>query len=151
MAAKKTNEEEKKVTKKTTTKKVEEPKVETKTETNDKETISGLSRKAEIVLVYIISFVGFIFALMKDKKVSKSQRFHYNQAGTLWIVNIILSVGFGIVSAFVPFAGSISKGINVVLWIFAIIAMIKAYNEDEDYKIPVIYDISKSIFGSTED
>lgn len=141
MAAKKTNENVEET-------KVVETKTEEKTNNEENKTISGLSYKAEIVLIYLIPLVGFIFALMKEKKVSKSSRFHYNQVGTLWIVNMVLSIGFGILGAFIPFSGLISSTLSIVLFVFEIIAIVKAYSDNIDYKIPVIYDLSKSIFGN---
>lgn len=159
MATKKTNEEENKKTtvKKSTetkkdTKKVEEVK-ETKKEEKKEETvktISGLSEKGEVVLVYLLPIVGFVFALMKDKKVSEFMRFHYNQAGALWLTSMIISIGFGILGRFIPFSGLISSTLSIVLFVFDIIALVKAYSDDEKYEIPVVYDFSKTLFKTEE-
>lgn len=155
MATKKTNEEE---TKKTTVKKTAETKKETKRvekvkETKQEETtktISGLSEKGEIVLVYLLPIVGFVFALMKDKKVSEFMRFHYNQAGALWLTSMIVSIGFGVLGMFIPFSGLISTTLSIVLFVFDIIALVKAYSDDEKYEIPVVYDFSKTLFKTEE-
>lgn len=132
---KKDNEEKEELVKKTQTKKEEKT-----------STISGLDEKYEVILVYLISILGFIFSLMKDRKVSKNMRFNYNQAGTVWLVNIIFSLATTFSAFFIEPLRWISYPISLLLLIFSIIALIKAYN-GERYEIPVIYDISKSIWG----
>lgn len=121
--------------KKTTTKKVEETR-----------TITGLEEKYEVILVYIFSILGFIFSLMKDKRISKSMKFNYNQAGTMWLVSIILNVVLNFGGVFINPLKFMSYPISIILFVFSLVAMIKAYN-GENYKIPVIADISKSIWG----
>lgn len=136
--------------KKTKTTKKEEVVVKEETKKEEKtSTITGLEEKYEIILIYIISILGFIFSLMKDKKVSKTMRFHYNQAGTLWLVNVIFNIAFNIASNFVGIFAFVSYPISVVLFIFTIMALVKGFN-GEKYEIPVINDISKSIWGKEE-
>ena len=136
--------------KKTTTKKiVEEPKVESKKEEINNDTISGLGVRNEAILVYLIPLFGFIFALMKDRKVSKEARFNATQAGTIWIVSMIVSVSVGFGAYVVEPLKFVNYPISVVLLVFRIIALVKAYN-GERYEIPVIVDISKSIWGEEE-
>lgn len=137
--------------KKTKTTKKEE--VVVKEETKKEETtgtITGLEEKHEIVLIYIISILGFVFALMKDKKVSKTMRFHYNQVATLWLSNIIINIAFNFASSFIGIFAFVSYPISLVLLIFTIMAAVKGYN-GEKYEIPVINDISKSIWGKVEE
>ena len=129
------------------TEEVKEVEVVTKKKEKEetKETITGLSRGAEIVLVYLISILGLIFSLMKDKKVGSDMRFHYNQAGTLWIVNLILTVVGKIGSKFI---GPISMGtgiISLLLFICTIVAIVKGC-EGTKYEIPVISEFSKSLW-----
>lgn len=147
MATKK--EETKKTTTKKDTKVVKEVKEETKQDKNEGKTISGLSFKGEVILVYIISVVGFVFALMKNSQASKEIRFHYNQSGTLWIINIASSIIFSILGNFIPFSGLLSYAISIVLLVFSIMTIVKAYNGEENYKIPVVSDLAESIFGKT--
>lgn len=128
-------ETKKTTTKKTTTKKVEETR-----------TITGLEEKYEVILVYIFSILGFIFSLMKYEKISKSMKFNYNQAGTMWLVSIILNVVLNFGGVFINPLKFMSYPISIILFVFSLVAMIKAYN-GENYKIPVIADISKSIWG----
>ena len=147
MATKK--EETKKTTTKKDTKVVKEVKEETKKDKNEGKTISGLSFKGEVILVYIISVVGFVFALMKNSPASKEIRFHYNQSGTLWIINIASSIIFSILGNFIPVSGLLNYAVSIVLLVFSIMTIVKAYNGEENYKIPVVSDLAESIFGKT--
>ena len=111
-----------------------------------KKSIMGLEYKWEILLVYLIGILGFIFSFMKDKKVDPDVKFQYNQSGTIFII----SLGLSIVSRMFryTFGFLISYAIGVVqllLFVFAIITIIKAFN-DETYEIPVIGNIAKSIW-----
>ena len=101
----------------TTTKKVEETR-----------TITGLEEKYEVILVYIFSILGFIFSLMKDKRISKSMKFNYNQAGTMWLVSIILNVVLNFGGVFINPLKFMSYPISIILFVFSLVAMIKAYN-----------------------
>lgn len=118
---------------------------------NKKETITGLSKQTEPILVYIISLLGLIFSFMDDE-VDKEVRWTYNQAGALFIVN----AGAGVIcsmSMIVPIIGIIMAIIgwmlSVALLVFAIIAIVKAYN-GEHYEIPVIANIAKAIWKNEE-
>lgn len=141
-------EKETKSTKKSTKKEVE---VKTKTTKEEEKTstITGLEERYEVILVYIISILGFIFSLMKDKKVSKNMKFNYNQAGTIWIVSIICSLITNFGGYFMAPIRWASYPISVILFVFTIIALVKAYN-GERYEVPVIADLSKSIWGKED-
>lgn len=134
---------------KKTTKKDITIKEETKKEEEKTSTITGLEERYEVILVYIISILGFIFALMKDKKVSKNMRFNYNQAGTIWIVNIVCNLITNFGGYFMAPIRWASYPISIILFVFTIIALVKAYN-GERYEIPVIADLSKSIWGKED-
>ena len=98
---------------------------------NKKETITGLSIKGEAILVYLIPLLGFIFSFLKDK-VNKEARWIYNQAGAVWLSSMIISVA-GLIVAIVPIVGIVFsvmlKILSVVLFVFLIIALVKAYEE----------------------
>lgn len=121
--------------------KQEEKKEETKTDnTSAKKTMSGLSVEAEIVLVYLISILGLVFAFISDDKVDERAKFAYKQSGAVFIVSACLSC-----CMIIPLFGLMFGLANVVLFIFTIIALVKGY-QGEDYKIPVIYDIANAIW-----
>lgn len=124
------------------------------------QTITGLELKYEVLLVYLLSFLGFIFAFMKDEKVSESARFHYKQSGATFAVYLGVSIVDSILAticvslAFTPLFGiSIMLGIvsgllslvNLAVLIFAIITIIKAFN-GERYEIPVVIKIANAIW-----
>ena len=145
-------EAKKKEVKKTTTK---------KEETN--KTMTGLELPWEVVLVYIIGILGFIFAFMKDSKVSKTARFHYKQSGVLFIISLgisiiyriiagifalmfIASAGLGIMSIVVNVIfGTIYGVIAIAILVFIIITIVKAFN-NETYRIPFIADFAEKIW-----
>lgn len=118
--------------------KQEQPKVE-------KETMMGVSRNAELILVYIFSILGLIFSIMKDENVSKDMKFHYNQAASIWIVSMIVNISSEVFSSVLPIISFIFLPISILLFVFTIIALVKACN-DEKYEIPLINDLSKSIW-----
>lgn len=127
---------------------------------NDKKTITGLELKYEVLLVYLVSLIGFIFAFLKEEKVSDDARFHYKQSGATFIVYLVISIisstitSISVLFAVTPlFVISIILGIlSTLLWIvdgivlvFAIIAIVKAFN-DEKYEIPVIINLANAIW-----
>lgn len=118
---------------------------ETKKNTNindDNNTITNLSLKGEIILVYLFTIFGLIFSILDNGSYSKRAKFAYNQSGTLAIISIVLWI-FG----FIPFIGIVFRLFNVVVFIFAIIAMVRGYN-GEDYKIVLVSDISDIIWNN---
>lgn len=128
--------------------KKEEEKKTNSSETN--ETITGMAPEKEGILVYLIPLLGLIFSVMKDKKVCELAKFNYNQAGTIFLINVCLSLILGVASNFVSFLGLLSYPISIVLLVFSIMALVKTYN-GEKYEIPLVSDLSKSIWGSKED
>ena len=113
-----------------------------------KTTVTGLEEKWEVFLVYIIGILGFIFSFMKYDYLSKNIKFQYRQADTIWLVNVIFTIvktilAYTINIGFISYIFSI---LSFVLWIFAIITIVKAFS-NETYEIPVIADLSKKIFG----
>lgn len=111
-----------------------------------KTTITGLEEKYEALLVYLLPLLGFIFSFMKEKNVSENVKFYYNQSATIFIVNIALSV-LSAVTAFIlnGLISSLITIISLVLFIFIIISIVKAFS-NEKYEIPVISDLTKSIW-----
>jgi len=104
-------------------------------------TFTGIDMVGETILVYLVSVLGFIFSFMDEKKFSKRAKFLYNQAGAIFIIQLCLSPLCAI-----PFLGLIFAALQTVIFIFAIIALIKGC-QGEDYKIPGIYDLGQAIWG----
>ena len=113
-----------------------------------KTTVTGLEEKWEVFLVYIIGILGFIFSFMKYDYLTKNIKFQYRQAGTIWLVNMVFSIA-KIILAYtinIAFISYIFNMLSLVLWVFSIITIVKAFS-NETYEIPVIADLSKKIFG----
>lgn len=113
-----------------------------------KTTATGLEEKWEVFLVYIIGILGFIFSFMKYDYLSKNIKFQYRQAGTIWLLRMVfLIVEIILVYTInIAFVSYILNMLSLVLWVFAIITIVKAFS-NETYEIPVIADLSKKIFG----
>ena len=116
-------------------------------ENKKKETITGLSKQTEPILVYLIPLLGLIFSFMKDK-VDKEVRWVYNQAGALFITSVGLSLVASIFG-FIPFIGLVIVPVvllaNIAVFVFMIIALVKAYN-GEHYEIPLVSQLAKAIW-----
>lgn len=123
-------------------------------------TITGLELKYETILVYLISLVGFIFAFLKEEKVSEDARFHYKQSGAVFLVYLAISIVESILGAFTVafmvtplFIISVLFGIvsgllglvTLAVFIFSIIAIVKAF-DNEKFEIPVIIKIANAIW-----
>ena len=86
--------------------------------------------------------------LMKDKEVDKDVKFQYNQSATIWIIYVIINILTRIlirVSLGFLFFTWIFALVELVLLVFVIITIVKAFS-DESYEIPVISDLTKSIW-----
>ncbi len=111
-----------------------------------KKSIMGLEFKWEVLLVYLIGILGFIFSFMKDKEIDKDVKFQYNQSATLWIISLVLNILSRTFTSFNLFFISWTISIlNIVIFVFIIITIVKAFS-NESYEIPVISDLTKSIW-----
>lgn len=123
-------------------------------------TITGLELKWEVLLVYIISVLGFIFAFLKNEKASNDARFHYKQAGATFIVYTSIAVIDSILTALSIPLGILTLGVfSVILWIiigclwaievavivFAVITVVKAFH-NEKYEIPVVCKLADAVW-----
>lgn len=112
-----------------------------------KKSIMGLEYKWEVLLVYLVSILGFIFSFMKDKEVDKDVKFQYNQSGTIFIINLAINIISQVfargLNVFV--VSYIFSVLQLVIGIFALITVIKAFS-NETYRIPVIADFSEKIW-----
>ena len=111
-----------------------------KTSSSTKKTVSGLSLEGEIVLVYLVSILGLVFAFIADDKIDERAKFAYKQSGAVFICSVVLSC-----FAVIPFIGLLFGIASFVLFVFTIVALIKGY-QGEEFKIPVIYDLANLIW-----
>ena len=112
-----------------------------------KKSIMGIEYKWEVLLVYIVTILGFIFSFMKDKEVDKDVRFQYNQAGTVFIVNLAINILSQVFTKAVgiPYISFVLSIIQLVIFVFVIVTIVKAF-QNETYRIPVIADFSDKIW-----
>lgn len=104
-------------------------------------TFTGIDMVGEIILVYIVSILGFIFSFMDDSKYSKRAKFLYNQAGAVFVVQLCVSP-----LLIIPFIGLMFAALHTVVFVFVVIAIIKGC-QGEDFKIPGIYELGQLIWG----
>ena len=111
-----------------------------------KETITGIDKRYEPILIYIVSLLGFIFSFLKDE-VDKEVRWVYNQAGAIFIV--YMGVGVLTSSIVIPVIGWIigicAWMVDVAVLVFTIIAIVKAC-QGEHYEIPLVSNLAKAIW-----
>lgn len=123
-------------------------------------TVTGLELRFEVLLVYLLSFLGFIFAFMKDKDISEDARFHYKQSGATFVVYVTLGILEGILGsfaamfAFTPVFGmsilfgiliSILGVVEIAVIVFSVITVVKAFN-NQRFEIPFMDKISNLIW-----
>ena len=111
-----------------------------------KETITGIDKRYEPILIYLVSLLGFIFSFLKDE-VDKEVRWVYNQAGAIFIV--YMGVGVLTSSIVIPvigwFIGICAWMVDVAVLVFTIIAIVKAC-QGEHYEIPLVSNLAKAIW-----
>ncbi|MCX8074843.1 MAG: hypothetical protein N2749_04565 [Clostridia bacterium] len=106
---------------------------------------STVTPKVKIVISYIISIFGLIF-LYFDKSAQSEEVVHYKQSATIFILMAATNIITSVLSGAIPFIGFIGFLINLTLFAYSIIALIRAYKHDEFYEIPIVYDLSQKIF-----
>ncbi|HET7628040.1 MAG TPA: DUF4870 domain-containing protein [Bacillales bacterium] len=103
---------------------------------------TGLEENVAGLLCYLAGFItGLIFLSMEKK--SSFVRFHAMQStvflGGVTVVDIILT--------FIPFLGIfLTFFVNTITFIFWIILMVKAYN-NQRYKLPIVGNISENLLS----
>ena len=111
-----------------------------------KETITGIDKRYEPILIYLVSLLGFIFSFLKDEE-DKEVRWVYNQAGAIFIV--YMGVGVLTSSIVIPVIGWIigicAWMVDVAVLVFTIIAIVKAC-QGEHYEIPLVSNLAKAIW-----
>lgn len=100
-----------------------------------------MSDKAKGVICYLLGWLGgLIFILQKDS--SQTVKLHAAQSITASIGYVILNILSGFLP--IPFLSSI---ISILYFVVVIFGIVKVCQENQDPEIPVIGNITKSIFG----
>lgn len=103
-----------------------------------------MEQKIRGLLAYLFAWVGGLIILFAFKDNNEQTKFNCCQS-------IVSSAAFMIIAfviGFIPFIGwIIAWAADILMVIIAVIGMIRAYNE-QDFEVPVIANITKSIFKS---
>lgn len=102
-----------------------------------------MNKKTKSIIGYIIPICAIIF--LSQKETDKRTKFHNAQAIVITIAYIILAAVLGIIAS-VTGIGLISRLAYVAWIVFIILGIVKA-NSEENPELPLIGDITKSIFG----
>lgn len=100
-----------------------------------------MSEKSKCILAYVFGWVGGLIVLFAVKNNEKNTKFHAAQSIVLTVAytllaTIISSLPLGIISDAV-------WGLYIVLMVIGIVKV----NNNEEPKLPVIGDLTESIFG----
>ena len=95
------------------------------------------------LLSYLLGWLGALIVLLAMKNNTKRDIMNAGQGIVISVGNIILSGFAAIISQYVPFVSLGVYGLYIVILIFAIINVVG----DKDPKLPIIGDITESLFG----
>ena len=112
---------------------------------NKEKTMTGFTYLTEVILVYLIPFLGFIFSFMDTSKCDKKSVFVYKQAGAAFIIEMGL-----VLLGFIPVIRWFFYIVHIVLYVFLIIALIKE-TQGVQFKIPFISDFGDMIWSKKEE
>lgn len=100
-----------------------------------------MEQKIRGLLAYLFGWIGGLVVLLAFKDNDSRTKFNACQSIVLSASSFIVSLVLG----FIPFVQILAYLYSVFILVLAIIGMIKAYQE-EDYELPVVSDLTRSIF-----
>lgn len=103
------------------------------------------NEKTKAIVAYIVPICAIIFLVQKET--SRNTKFHCAQEIVIFVAYLILSFVLGIIAG-ITGIGLISMSSYLIYIAFVIMGIVKANNE-ENPELPVIGEITKSIFGKT--
>lgn len=103
-----------------------------------------MEQKTRGFIAYFFGWIGGLVILLALKDNSAQTKFNACQSITISAAGMILSMIFGTI----PYMGFLASIISLLMIVLQIIGIIKALQE-EDYELPVISDITRSIFKGT--
>ena len=106
-----------------------------------------MDRKGKGLLSYLLGWVGGLIVLFGMKDNDRKTAFHACQAITLSLAELVLAFAFGFMGAFVTAAGYLSSLVSIAYLVFMIMGIVKAVNDEPDPKLPIIGDLTESIFS----
>ena len=108
--------------------------------------------KGKGLLSYLLGWVGGLIVLFAFKDNNRKDVIHACQAITMGIANVVLSIALafvdGILAAVIGMNISILSSLaSIFFFVMMIIGIVKVCKDDPDPKLPIIGDITMSIFG----
>ncbi len=101
--------------------------------------------KGKGIISYIFGWLGGLIVLLAFKDNNKKTTFHACQAITASVGFIVIRSVYGMIPIYIPFFSTVLWALNIVVLVLGIT---KVLNNDNP-EIPVIGDLTKSIFGKT--
>lgn len=98
--------------------------------------------KAKAVLAYVFTWLGGLIVYFSANEEEKNLKFHAAQAIVLGIINVAASI----ICGFIPFGMTIAGIINLIVFVFMVIGIIKVVKEDTELELPIIGELTHSIF-----
>lgn len=106
---------------------------------------SNGNSRGKIVLSYLIPIIGIIF-VFTEKNATREEKEHYAQAATSFLFYVVISiVSNGIRMVHIPLIGFGISILSTLVYILGIVVIIQM-GSNVFYKIPGIYELSKTIF-----
>lgn len=101
-----------------------------------------MSEKVKGVLAYLFGLLGGLIVYFAAKDEENTAKFHAAQSITLSIVSVVLNVACG----FIPFGDAIAGIVSIVIFVFMIMGIVKVAKEDTELELPIVGDLTHSIF-----
>ncbi|MBE5812301.1 MAG: DUF4870 domain-containing protein [Clostridiales bacterium] len=101
-----------------------------------------MSEKLKGVLAYLFGLLGGLIVYFTAKEEETTLKFHAAQSITLAIANFVVSVACG----FIPYGGYVSGVVGLIVFILAIMGIIKVAKEDTELELPLVGELTHSIF-----
>ena len=102
-----------------------------------------MSSKGKGLISYLLGWIGALIVLLAFKDNNKRDVMNAGQGIVISVGNMIISFIGAFVSSYVPFFNLLTSGLFIVILIFAVVNVLT----DKDPKLPVIGDITESLFS----
>lgn len=102
-----------------------------------------MSEKGKCILAYLLGWIGGLIVLFAMKDNTRNTKFHAAQSITLSAGYCIISLLYGFIPVSIPF-------FSTALWVIYIVGIVMGIskaNKDEEPELPVVGNITKSIFS----
>lgn len=103
-----------------------------------------MNEKGKCILAYLFGWLGGLIVLYAVKDNQRNTKFHAAQSIVLSVIYYAISIIYNFIPFTIPFFSTILSGLYLAGFIWGIV---KACKEGEDPELPLIGEITKSIFG----